>query len=233
MKKKSFWGLLLFLFVVSCTNELDDVIMSESASGYRSRSITDADEKHPLIEGHYVEFVDNQYVITISEEDAVERGISKESYQEFHHAVEEANRLLDDVIDDCLSRGNEVVVETSLYDGCEMNNSIPRVKSRSEGENENFPKGTIKTNGQEYGSAGIELLPYNMKYVNCNCYSYAAPLPSQVVIAESFGISNVKSGIGQSITLKVGFSVTNVPGGIRYKTTDSNGGICAWVGTSN
>lgn len=232
MKKRIFGGLLLSLFIVSCTNELDDVIMLESVSEYTSRSIANAEEKHPLIEGHYVEFIDNRYVITISEEEALERGISRESYQEFHSSVIEANQMLEEVINECLSRGNKVIVESALDEDC-SNNYISRVKSRSETDSNNFPKGTIKTNGQEYGSAGIELLPYNMKFVNCNCYSYAAPLPSQVVIAESFGISNVKSGIGQSVTLKVEFSVTNVPGGIRYKTTDSYGGICAWVGTSN
>ena len=234
MKKYYLSGLLLSLLIVSCTNELDEVIMSESASGYTSRSFANAEEKHPLIEGNYVELIDNKYVITISEEDALEKGISRESYQEFNSSVMEMNQMLEEIIDDCLSRGNKVIVESALYND-NSNNYISRVKSRAETgtESAEFPRGTITTNGQEYGLAGIEKIPYNMLFVNCNCYSNVAPLPSQVVVAESFGISKLVSGIGQSIDLKVGFDVTNVPGGIKYKTSDSNGGRCAWVGSSN
>ena len=230
MKMYYLIGLLLSLFVFSCMNELDEVIMPESASGYPSRSFVNVEEKHPLIEGHYVEFVNNKYVITISEEEALERGISRESYQEFYSSVIEANQMLEEVINDCLSRGNKVIVESALYeDNC--NNYISRVKSRS--ETNNFPRGTITTNGQEYGLANIEKIPYNMVYVDCDCYSNAAPYPSQMVVAESFGNSNVKSAFGKHVRIKVAFPASNVPGGIKYKTMDSYGGICAWVGTSN
>ena len=41
------------------------------------------------------------------------------------------------------------------------------------------------------------------------------------------------TGIGQIVTLKTMFPVTNVPGEIRYATTDSNGGTCAWKGCKN
>ena len=232
MEKCYLGGLLLSLLIVSCTSELDEVVMSESASGYISRSFANAEEKHPLIEGHYVEFIDNKYVITISEEDALEKGISRESYQEFNSSVIEANQMLEEVIDDCLSRGNKVIVESALYEDY-SSNYISRVKSRSETESNNFPRGTIITIGQEFGLAGIEKIPCNMVYVDCDCFSNSAGSPSQIVVAESFGNSNIKASLGKHVKIKVAFPASNVPGGLKYQTMDSNGGICAWVGTSN
>lgn len=224
----------MLLFVVSCTNDIDEVVMFETIPMSKSRSTATVEEEHPLIKGGYVDFVDNKYVITISEEGAILKGFSKESYQEFQHSVVEANKMLDDVINDCLSRGNKVFVESCLNDNCEKDNFISSIKTRSEGGTENFPRGTITTSGQEYGRATIDMIPYNMKYVDCDCYSYSAPCPTQVVVTDAFGSSNIKSSIGsQRARIKVMFPVSNVPGGIRYKTTDSNGGICGWVGTSN
>ena len=207
--------------------------MYESVSASAKRSLIDLKEKHPLIEGHYVDFFNNQYVITISEDEALLKGISKESYKDFKKAVIEANQMLDDIINDCLSRGNNVFVEACLYEDSVINNFIPSVKTRSEVGTENFPRGSIETNGQEYGLASISKIPYNMKYVDCDCRSNSAPLPTQAVVAESFGSSNVKTAIGPHSRIKVMFPASNVPGGIKYRTTDSNGGKCGWVGTSD
>lgn len=41
------------------------------------------------------------------------------------------NQMLEEVIDDCLSRGNKIIVESALYKGY-SNIYISRVKSRSE-----------------------------------------------------------------------------------------------------
>ena len=98
---------------------------------------------------------------------------------------------------------------------------------------ETLPSGRITTTGQEYGRKTFEKVPINMVYVECNCYSNVAMLATQVVIAESWHMPKAATGIGQIVTLKTMFPVTNVPGEIRYATTDSNGGTCAWKGCKN
>ncbi len=108
--------------------------------------------------------------------------------------------------------------------------SIPHVKSAEEPAS--FPSGTITTIGQEYGRQGINLIPIEMKSVDFDCYSNAALTPVQVVVAESWGIQDIKSGIGKHIRLNAKFSVSNVSGGVQYATTDSNGGICSWSGSA-
>ena len=97
----------LFLLTVSCTicascNQEEDCTFefkSDLTNGYKTISINNnGEQKHPLIEGHYVEFINNQYVINITKEEAVERGISEESYTEFFNSITVGNRLLASII---------------------------------------------------------------------------------------------------------------------------------------
>lgn len=237
MKIKLFLLTTLCAICASCYQEEDTTFefQSDLANGYKTRSINNVEEqKHPLIEGHYVDFINNQYVINITKEEAAERGISEESYDELFNSITVGNRLLMSIIDSYKSAGKQFTVSTTLYDD---NNStinkysIPRIKDPS--ESGTLPNGRITTKGQEEGKSTFAKLPISMVYVNCNCYSNAALFPTQIVIANSWNIPDIKSGIGKNLTMKVKFSVTNVPGEIRYSTSDSNGGTCAWQGSKD
>lgn len=236
MKIKQILFATLCIICSSCNNEYDDTFefKSEFNSGYNTRSLNNSEENtHPLIEGHYVEFINNQYVINITKEEAVERGISEESYDELFNSITVGNRLLTAIIDSCKNTGKKVVVSTCIYDD---NNeavskySISRIKTRNEAMK--IPSGRITTTGQEYGKYGF-FVPSYIKSINFDCYSKAALLPMQIVIAETWDIQDIKSGIGQHVTMNARFSVTNVNGGVQYATSDSNGGTCAWVGSTN
>lgn len=237
MKIKQILFATLCIIGSSCNNEYDDTFefKSEFNSEYNTRSLNNSeDETHPLIEGHYVDFINNQYVINITKEEAVERGISEESYNELLYSITAGNRILMSIIDSCKNVGKQFTVSTTLYDENNSNinkQSIPRIKIPS--ESTTLPNGRITTNGQEEGRSTFAKLPINMVYVNCNCYSNAAPFPTQIVVANSWDIPDIKSGIGKNLTLKAKFTVTNVPGEIRYSTSDSNGGTCAWQGSKD
>lgn len=232
MKFEQFLLTALCVICASCSSEDNEIFEFESEfnSDYTSRSINSSEEeKHPLIAGHYVDFIDNQYIINISKEEAVERGISEKSYDDFLNSVTIGNRLLASIIDSCKSVGKDVMVSTCIYDEYQNDTetiSISRLKTRSE----SLPSGRITTTGQETGKYGF-FVPINMKSVDFDCYSYTSPLAMQVVIAESWNIQDIKSSIGQHVTMNATFSVTNVPGGVQYKTSDSNGGTCAWRGS--
>lgn len=224
---------IVALFATSCSNDdffgFDDEF-KDSDNFLEGNDIITYEVKHPLIEGHYVDFVDNQYVITISQKEAAKKGISKESYNDFQNAIIEGNRFLATIIDSCKNTGCKVIVSTCIYDDVPKYYSKPRTKLF--GEPAPLPSGTLQTVGQEYASQYIKLIPAPMKSVDFDCYSYAALLPIQVAITESWKIKHVKSGVGQHVTMSVGFSVSNVPGSVEYATSDSNGGICSWRGST-
>ena len=185
--------------------------------------------ENPLINDGYIDYIDNQYVIKISKRQALAKGISKDYYNELEISIAKGNEMLRKIIDSCTAKGNTVIVESSLYSDNSKRYSLSRTLSTDPEANE-LPRGLIVTTGQETGKAGVERLPTIMRSVKCNCLSNVALVPIQIVVASSFGNSNIKSGVGKNLNLHVGFPASNVPGGIEYSTTDSYGGRCAWAG---
>lgn len=230
MKQNKIVCLITLLLLLSCTNSIHDIEITDSNQNIATKVINYTEQTHPLIEGRFVDFVNNQYVITITKEEALAEGISEKEYDDFFKTITEGNFILTEIIDSCVNAGRDVIVESCIYEDNTVNSAIPILKTA--GETVVFPYGTISTIGQEYGYASVEVLPIEMRSVDCSCYSNVAIVPMQVVVASSLGVDNVKSGFGQYIKLNVPFSATNVPGGIKYKTTDSNGGKCTWVGSS-
>ena len=184
---------------------------------------------HPLIEGHYVDFVNNQYVITISREEALKKGITEACFDDFSRTIEDGNRLLSAVIDSCVKEGYTVNVSANIYDNNRRKTtSFPRRKRF--GETSVFPSGTITTYGTEYGKQDISLIPPAMASVIFDCYTNDEGYYVQIVIAESSGVCDIRSGVGSYVSLNASFYTTNVSGSVQYATTDHHGGTCLWQG---
>lgn len=107
-----------------------------------------------------------------------------------------------------------------------------RSRTKSFGEPAQLPSGYIETIGQERLSQGIKFIPIPMASVDADCYSNAASLALQVLIAEAWHTQYYSSNIGQHVSLSAGFIVSNVPGSVTYGTMDSNGGKCSWRGST-
>lgn len=219
-------------FATSCNNDSFfgfDYQNEDSNTLFDNNSVKSQEVRHPLIEGHYVDFIDDQYVITISQKEAKKIGITKESYTEFQNAIIEGNRYLATIVDSLKRTGKNVIGRTSMYDAPKFY-SKPRTKSF--GEPAHLPSGYIETIGQEHLSQGINKIPNPMASVDGDCYSNVAILPIQVLIAEAWHTQYYSSNIGQHVSLSAGFIVSNVPGSVTYGTSDSNGGRCSWRGST-
>ena len=232
---RNLFFLTLLLFIVSCENSIvsfgEEDTLQEIINDIQTRNMDYEEFVHPLIEGHYVDFVNNQYEVTISKDEAIEIGISADSYDEFLELVSKTNNLIQETIEECVETSDTVIVVSNLYDTPNSYVNLPIAKTRAEPTN-TMPSGTIQTNGQEEGMNPMTL-PREMKFVICDCYARAAPAAGHVVTTKVFGGTKVGTGIGQHTGIKVGVSASGTVGGIYYKTTDSNGGICAWMGSEN
>lgn len=178
-------------------------------------SLKTQDIRHPLIEGHYVDFIDDQYVITISQKEAKKIGIPKETYIEFQNAIIEGNRYLASIVDSLKGTGKKVIGRTSMYDPPKY---CYRPRTKSFGEPTQLPSGYIETIGQERITQGVNL-PISMASVDGDCYSNVALYPVQVLIAEAWHTQYFSSSIGQHVSLSAGFIVSNVPGCVTYGDT--------------
>lgn len=220
------------LFATSCSNDSFyrfDYQDEDSNTLFENNSVKSQEVKHPLIEGHYVDFIDDQYVITISQKEAKKIGISKESYIEFQNAIIEGNRYLATIVDSLKRTGKNVIGRTSMYDAPKFY-SKPRTKSF--GEPAQLPSGYIETIGDERLSQGINRIPIPMASVDADCYSNAAQFAVQVLIAEAWHTQYYCTNVGQHVSLSAGFIVSNVPGSVTYGTSDINGGKCPWRGST-
>lgn len=218
----------------SCDKETEDMYFISKQSNVKMTRGSNGIEReiHPLIKGHYVDFVNNQHVITITKEEAKAVGIQEDCYDELANAFVEGNRMLKELVDSCLNAGDSVCVESGIYDFEREVNFIDRTKMRREVTAPIVqPSGTISTNGQETGSYGFSKIPWYTTSVVCNCYSRTAFWPTQIVSTNSLGVVRFKLDYGQSVNITVGFAASNTAGSISYKTSDSNGGICAWQGS--
>lgn len=222
------------LLVTSCSFDEAFGLEEDSYDDYEeTRGMVAGDNRihqltHPLIEGHYVNFVNNQYVITISKEDALKTGISEACFDDFSRTIEKGNRLLSAVIDSCIREGCEVNVSANIYNNRRKTRSFPRKKRF--GETSVFPSGTITTYGTEYGKQNISLIPSDMVSVDFECYSSVGNNLVQIVMAESSGICDIRSGIGSYVSLNARFFTANVSGSVQYATTCDTGGMCLWQG---
>ena len=222
------------LLVTSCSFDEVFGLEEDSYDDYEeTRGMVAGDNRihqptHPLIEGHYVDFVNNQYVITISKEDALKTGISEACFDDFSRTIEKGNRLLSAVIDSCIREGCEVNVSANIYNNRRKTRSFPRKKRF--GETSVFPSGTITTYGTEYGKQDISLIPPAMASVIFDCYTNDEGYYVQIVIAESSGVCDIRSGVGSYVSLNASFYTTNVSGSVQYATTDHHGGTCLWQG---
>lgn len=227
--------IILTFFIVSCENSIvgfgEEDTLQEIIDDIQTRNMGYEEFIHPLIEGHYVDFVNNQYEVTISKDEAIEIGISADNYDEFLELVFKTNNLIQETIDKCVETSDTVIVVSNLYDNPKNYVNLPIAKTRAEPTN-TMPFGTIQTNGQEEGMNPMTL-PHSMRFVICDCYARAALAAGHVVTTKVFGGTMVGTGMGQHTGIKVGVSASGTVGGIYYKTTDSNGGICAWMGSEN
>ena len=230
---KIFAPMVVAFVLLGTSCSFDEVfgLEEDSYDDYEETRGTVADKyqaTHPLIEGHYVDFVNNQYVITISKEDALKKGISEACFDDFSRTIEKGNRLLSAVIDSCIREGCEVNVSANIYNNRRKTRSFPRKKRF--GETSVFPSGTITTYGTEYGKQDISLIPSDMASVNFDCYTYDEDSHVQIVIAESSGVSDIRSGVGSYVSLNARFFAANVSGSVQYATTCDTGGMCLWQG---
>ena len=184
----------------------------------------------------YVLFEDNQYRITISDQNAAKLGISDYVYDEICDAIENGNDIITEIIEEYSSRSDikYININSNLSVNninTQVDNIIPLVKNRSETPIP-LPSGILTSIGGEVVSTGC-FAPIDMRAVYAKCYSYIALLPMHIVTVEAFGgvqIGTQFSNFGE-VTVSLPASNTNCT--ISYCTTDANGGgRCVWKGVN-
>lgn len=124
--KKPFIVLLISLFLVACGQETFTPNVNSSQ-----------DEINKLFDEKCIVMFDNQYIITITEAEALNLGVSKETYRQMCLELELGNKMLRDLINEY---ENDPTVTSWTIEDCtyqkpgeyDIDHNIPLVKTRTE-----------------------------------------------------------------------------------------------------
>ena len=199
---------VLVLLVACCNTENEEYQDPKSAS---------------LLAVEYLSLDDNQYTLNLSEEAALDIGISKQNYDRMLNEINLANIQIQEWLKD----PDANFVLTNPHDLSVQIDDPINLKTRSESFN---PSGNIVTSGQEMGYDTF--FAYSgTKSVVFLCRSNAALTPIYNVTTETGGVVKTGGGIGAigvNSSYTVGLAMSNVNANLSFKTSDSNGGNAAW-----
>ena len=177
-----------------------------------------------LVAAEYLSLVDNQYVLNLTQEEAILLGISDFDYQRITKEIKCTNAEILKHLDD----PNFIITEPNAQN--EDDTEIPLVSTRIKTKTEVSSPRTIQTSGQEVGTDG-GWAPMEAKEVHFNCFTYAAIAPIYQVTTKSLGHTFAKSQvgvIGKNILIVVPIAASNTDVTVTFQTSDSNGGMCTW-----
>ena len=225
-----FCAICTSIFYVSCNKDsvIDVPSMSTSTNCY-TRSTTN--NISILITECNVCLKNNQFTI-LSRKHALRKGIHGIDYDMIKQSVDQANVLLLKIVTELEEQGYEVEVYDISADS--KVDIASHVETLTSGEERAMPKGVIETND---GSPKEEthFAPTRMTAVRGNCIAHTALCPLHTLTTTYAG-GNAKVGTAfgpGNKTITVPLSMSNTNFGIKYCTSDSNGGKCVWEGVTN
>lgn len=233
---------VLLIAITSCGNTMFDdeatLLNNQLQSRSGAEGIDDFDipvitevQKKFLSECIKVDSAHNFY-ITITMNEALEMGITKEEYEETSNSINYANAHLEKVLAECAADPKiKKVTITEMKPNFDIEISRTRkslLRSAPEGNTEQMPGGTIITYNTLPASTYF-FAPMSMKGINCNCFCSALS-GYHYVTTTFFGEKNCSRGIGYSAQFVVSIAASNTSGTLSYETSSSNGGKCVWVG---
>lgn len=183
-----------------------------------------------FIDNHFIKMVDGEYHITINKTEAKEYGISETIYDQVEHNIQVGNELIRSTIASSLSRSGKnfkITITDCTYDTIpEYETTIQSIETLSNSEipTRPMPSGSITTSDQNYGY-GSCFAPSEMKQIRANCFSYVALAATHLVSTKTLGYERIETRVSV-----VPLAFSNIDCYISYKTSDSNGGRCAWKG---
>ncbi|MDR1170335.1 MAG: hypothetical protein LBK97_05830 [Prevotellaceae bacterium] len=131
------------IFMQSCNNESDNLSVSPTVDSQEANRIA----------SNYLELIDDQYVLNLSEKKAMSLGISRSDYARMQTEIIQANAF----IIECQKDG----IKVELNDNKEVD--IPKIRLKEGSENKNFAcQFTLPSNGSN-GSASVFIPPGKKK----------------------------------------------------------------------
>lgn len=223
---------LISLMLVSCTKHelllLDSTNNDSIQYNWANTTKTINDDEigaYELIKDGYIEFFDNKYSITISQNEAILLGYSESGYELLKNQLHLANNILDTKIAEWDK--DPSIKKYDLIDCTYDAISIPSEYTGTISRNAT-PQGTIKATlgAPDYA---YFFAPLEMRGVTGHCYNYGSLVAFNLVETNFFGDVQSKFRLGNG-ELSVEISASNTYGTLTYTTSDSNGGIYSWQG---
>ncbi|MDD5951929.1 MAG: hypothetical protein PUC53_08730 [Bacteroidales bacterium] len=166
---------------------------------------------------NYVTIENNSLVLSADDQYLLDNGYDMEIIDLFKSNISNVNSYINEYIVETKSSLDEINLE--LVKDLDIPSNYDIVIEP--------PHGMLDTtNGESYDVDSF-FAPYNMEGANCNIIS-AAPAAIHFVIMHATGdCVQMRVGMGD---LYVPMMTSNCYASIKYQTTDSNGGKCAWIG---
>jgi len=197
------------------------------------------DELVKYIIDNYIRFEGISRVIKISRDDALQLGLSAETYDKMCESIESGNKMNQKIIEEAINNpeikylvfidANRDSVVFTYGDVPPMSiavetNDIPMMKNP--GETTNMPNGTLTTALGETSSASF-WAPWSMQGIKCEVFG--EPMwSSHTVKTDVFGGQLYGSRNGNG-TFTVGIAASNTKGKLTYYS-NANYGKCVWNG---
>lgn len=162
---------------------------------------------------HYLKLKHDEYLLDLSEEEALEMGISK---HDFENVIEELENTNEQIKSFKAEPNHEVVLFDPETDASE--------------ERLQLPSGHLSSVGQEEVGASF-FAPFNTSQVRFRCRGNAAPTPAFTCRTVAFGGEHQRTEVGTILyytDIDVPIAASNTRVQVYFRTTDSNGGVCDW-----
>lgn len=237
--KRLFLLIAQMLIIVACSQDLPQADLfgisefTNFSNAPKTKSSQDVDyEVYEIIKAGYIDFIDNQYGIRISVEEASELGYSIEGYNYLENQLMIAN---EQILQDIEKWENDPEVKEWHIIDCTYGNvddmdstlELISIKTRQE-QTVTMPGGTISATLGTPGECST-FAPNGMKGVSGDCYAHVALGAVSKVVTNFFGGIHSASRVGNG-KLSVPIAASNTYGRIQFITSDSNGGIFSWNG---
>lgn len=163
---------------------------------------------------HFLKLKNGEYLLDLSEEEAIEMGVSKYDYNKVLNKLDETNKKIQSI-------KSEPNSDITLFDPQDVSHEMRQ---------QALPSGRLTSVGQEQVGTSF-FAPVDTTKVRFSCRGNAALSPFFTCKTSAFGGVHQKTEIGSSlffIDIDVPIAASNTYVSIYFKTSDSNGGICDW-----
>lgn len=222
--------LLILILFYSCSKIETSVHKLDSSNTKPSLILTKThqnieEEAYAILQSGNIEFVDNEYRLKLTPDEAFSAGFSREGYEFLRAQLDLANDFIKTEI---LERSTDKKITITDYTYYKNDNAGETVNLNPRAiEPPSKPRGTIFAILGDPKVVGV-YAPHGMTRIEGHCYGTTGLIALHVVTTSFFQeitVTRIGSGL---ISVNIGGS--NTHGNIKYSTMDSHGAIFAWQG---